>query len=75
MILFSEQQDANWEEECYQYGCRMAQQEALRRLSEIEERLSAFHPKDWHIEGFRKRTIVTRPRVCGDHCKEEALSG
>lgn len=53
-------QDANWEEECYHYGCKMAQQEALRRLSEIEERLYAGHPRDWHIEGFRERTMVTR---------------
>ena len=52
--------DFEWEEECYQKGCALARQEAIKRLKEIEERLFQHRPCSWRIEGFRKRTLVTR---------------
>lgn len=54
------QGDIDWEKECYQIGCETARKEALKRLKAIEERLFENYPSTWHVEGSRKRTMVTR---------------
>lgn len=53
-------QDADWEAECYQYGCKAAREEAIRRLKAIDDRLFQQRPKSWKVEGSYKRTLVTR---------------
>ena len=50
----------DWEERCYQLGCAVARELAVRRLSIIEERLFQQRPRSWEVEGFRQRTRVTR---------------
>jgi hypothetical protein len=55
-----ESQDWRWEEESYQIGCALAQQEAKRRLQTMEESLYQHRPRSWRVEGWRERTLVTR---------------
>lgn len=55
-----ESRDLEWEEECYQQGCVLARQEAIKRLQEMEEKLFCYRPCSWRVEGFRERTLVTR---------------
>jgi hypothetical protein len=52
--------DGEWEQECYQEGCIVAQQKAVKRLKEIDERLFQNHPLSWKGHGFKERTIATR---------------
>ena len=50
----------DWEEECYQLGCKVARKVAIRILEAMEERLFQQRPKDWEVEDTKKRTRVTR---------------
>jgi hypothetical protein len=54
------QHDLDWEQECYQKHCANARQDAVQRLTVLEERLFQQRPSSWKVEGFRSRTIVTR---------------
>jgi len=57
---FDEHHDRDWEEVCYQLGCAVAREVAIRWLKVIEEGLFQKRSKNWEIEGFRKRIRVTR---------------
>ncbi len=50
----------DWEQDSYQEGCKMARQEAIRRLTLIEESLYQQRPAFCKVIGFRQRTLVTR---------------
>ena len=52
--------DEDWEEECYQLGCKVAREVAIRVLGTMEERLFQQRPKDWEVEDTKRRTRVTR---------------
>ena len=52
--------DAKWEEECYDHGCRAAREAAIERLKAIDERLLRERPKNWKVKRFCQRTLLTR---------------
>ena len=52
--------DARWEEECYDHGCRAAREAAIERLKAIDERLLRERPKNWKVKRFCQRTLLTR---------------
>ena len=49
-----------WEEECFNIGCQKARDEAIKRLTQIEQKLFESRNKLWKIVGFRERTLTTR---------------
>lgn len=51
--------DLEWEKESQQIGNAISRQEAIQRLSEIDERLFQSHPHGWQSKGFKKRTVAT----------------
>ena len=51
---------ADWEERSYREGCAYAREQAVRRLEALDDELLASKPKGLSMEGFRKRTLVTR---------------
>ncbi len=53
-------QDQGWEKEIYQEVCQEAQQRAIKRLEEIDEKLFLHHPVSWKVIGFRERNLVAR---------------
>jgi len=52
--------DSDWEEVCYQMGCRVARKLATWLLGFMEERLHQEHPQDMQMENFCERTLVSR---------------
>ena len=56
----SDSDDAKWEEECYEYGCKAARESAIQRLKAIDERLYHERPEGWHVKRFCQRTLLTR---------------
>ena len=56
-IEFSSKQ---WEEECLNIGCQKARDEAVKMLTQIEQRLHERRDKSWKVVGFRERTLLTR---------------
>ena len=57
----SESDDAKWEEECYDHGCRAAREAAIERLKAIDEKLFHERPnKSWKVKRFCQRTLLTR---------------
>jgi len=64
-----------WEEESYQIGCAFAREEALERLSALEQELFGNKPLGWRVEGWKERTMMThfgevrvRRRLYRDNC-------
>jgi len=51
--------DLEWEKESQQIGNAVSRQEAIQRLSEIDERLFYHHPHSWESKGFKERTLAT----------------
>jgi hypothetical protein len=49
-----------WEEESFNIGCQKAREEAVKRLTQIEQRLHECRDKSWKVVGFRERTLLTR---------------
>jgi len=63
--------DQHWEEDCYQWGCTMARQEAMRRLEALEHRLQAQRPATWTHKGWAEREVgrwCRRPRRSSEPC-------
>jgi len=52
--------DREWEEVCYEIGCSVSRELAIRWLGDIEERLFCAWGENLESECFRKRTRVTR---------------
>jgi|GEM_PF-1437239 len=52
--------DQNWEEICYQAGCEVAREIAIRWLKAMEERLFQERDKSLSVECSRERIRVTR---------------
>jgi hypothetical protein len=50
----------SWEDTCYRLGCARARQEAEERLRALEQKLDQQRPREWQVEGWRERTVVTR---------------
>lgn len=53
-------EDRQWEEEIYREICALGRERAQKQLAQMEERLFAQHPAEWRVEGFRRRTLMTR---------------
>ena len=51
---------ADWEEQSYREGCAYARERAVRRLEALDDELLRLKPKGLKVEGFRRRTLVTR---------------
>jgi hypothetical protein len=49
-----------WEEKCYKICCQKARDEAVKMLTQIEQRLHESRHKCWKVIGFRERTLLTR---------------
>jgi len=49
-----------WEEECFNIGCQKARDEAIKKITQIEQRLHESRDKCWKVVGFRERTLITR---------------
>ena len=60
VVLDTEMDPENWEEQYYQIGCRLISQICMLALSMLEERLFQSRPGEWRVIGFRERTLVTR---------------
>ena len=52
--------DAKWEEECYDHGCRTAREAAIERLKAIDEKLLHERPKNWKVKRFCQRKLLAR---------------
>lgn len=52
--------DREWEEVCYEIGCSVSRELAIRWLGDIEERLFCARDANLRPECFRKRTRITR---------------
>lgn len=50
----------DWEEELYREGCALMQEEAVRRLTELDDWLLQQSPSSWRVVGHRERTVVCR---------------
>lgn len=49
-----------WEEECFNIGCQKARDEAVKMLTQIEQKLHECRDKCWKVVGFREKTLLTR---------------
>ena len=47
-----------WEQDCYQVGCSVAKEVAIRVLESMEEQLFGDHPKGWRVKGHRSRQVA-----------------
>jgi hypothetical protein len=50
----------NWEEECYQIGCKVAKKVASQYLQETEQKLFDKRDKALRMKDIKQRTILTR---------------
>jgi hypothetical protein len=50
----------NWEEECYQIGCKVAKTVASQYLQETEQKLFDERDKALRVKDIKQRTILTR---------------
>jgi len=50
----------NWEEECYQIGCKVAKQIASQYLQQTEQKLFDEHDKALYVKDIKQRKILTR---------------
>jgi len=59
-LMDVEIQDKDWEENCYQLGCRVARAVANRYLEQKEEQILKERPVELRVKDMRERTLVTR---------------
>ena len=59
-VLNVEIQDMDWEENCYQLGCRVARAVANRYLAQKEEQILKERPSGLRVKDIRERMLVTR---------------
>lgn len=59
-LMDLEIQDNDWEENCYQFGCRVARAVANRYLEQKEEQILKERPVELRVKDMRERTLVTR---------------
>lgn len=53
-------QDEDWEERCYQLGCKVARGVATRYLEDKAEQLDKERPAGYRVKNTKERTLVTR---------------
>lgn len=59
-VIDVEIHDKDWEENCYQLGCRVARAIAKDYLAQKEEQIFQKRPVDLGVKDLRERTLVTR---------------
>ncbi len=59
-LMTAEIQDKDWEENCYQFGCKVARAVANRYLEQKEEQILKERPVELRVKDIRERTLVTR---------------
>lgn len=59
-VIDIEIQDKDWEENCYQLGCRVARAVAKGYLEQKEEQIFVERPVELRVKDIRERTLVTR---------------
>ena len=59
-VIDIEIQDKDWEENCYQLGCRLAREIAKGYLEQKEEQIFQKRPVELRVKDIRERTLVTR---------------
>ena len=59
-VLNVEIQDMDWEENCYQLGCRVARAVANRYLAQNEDQILKERPSGLRVKDIRERMLVTR---------------
>jgi hypothetical protein len=59
-ILMDEIQDKDWEENCYQLGCKVARAVANRYLEQKEKQILKERPSGLRVKDIRERMLVTR---------------
>ena len=59
-VIDIEIQDKDWEENCYQLGCRVARELAKGYLEQKEAQIFGCRPVGLRVKDMRERTLVTR---------------
>jgi hypothetical protein len=57
-LMDVEIQDKDWEENCYQLGCKVARAAANRYLEQKEEQILKERPVELRVKDMRERTLV-----------------
>ena len=58
ILMDVEIQDNDWEENCYQLGCRVARTVANRYLEQKEEQILKERSAELRVKDIRERTLV-----------------